>query len=117
MKSPRNLCKWLPALAAAILAAVVGAPAQAEDCADVHEIEITYQFEPGDVYLQTGDCVHFTNVHGIEHSAVGLEREFNTGILMPGGTSMLRFDEPTSIPYVCGVHPVMVGVLIIEPRE
>jgi plastocyanin len=92
----------------------VVAPAQAEDCAAVHEIEITHVFEPGDIYLKVGDCVHFTNIHVIEHSAVGLEREFNTGILMPGGTSMLEFSEPIVIPYVCGVHPLMTGVLIVD---
>jgi len=103
--------------AAALLAAAASAPALAEDCAAVHEVEITYTFVPGDTYLKTGECVHWTNVHGIEHSAVGSEREFNTGILMPGGTALLRFDEPTVIPYVCGVHPLMTGVLIIDPQE
>jgi plastocyanin len=99
-------------LAGAALA--FSAPAAAEDCAVVHEIAITHTFEPGDIYAKVGECIHFTNIHVIEHSAVGLDREFNTGILMPGGTSMLRFDEPIVIPYTCGVHPPMVGVLIIE---
>ena len=89
-------------------------PAMAENCAVVHEVAITYTFEPGDIYLKPGDCVHFTNIHGIEHSAVGMEREFNTGILMPGSTAMLEFGEPIVIPYVCGVHPIMTGVLIVE---
>lgn len=94
-----------------------GSPALAEECDATHEVEITHVFEPGDVYVEVGDCVHFTNVHGIEHSAVGLEREFNTGILMPGGTALLRFDEPIAIPYVCGVHPVMTGVIIVDPKR
>ena len=102
-------------LAASALAPSLSAAT--EDCAVVHEITITYLFEPGDIYAKVGDCIHFTNTHIIEHSAVGMEREFNTGILMPGGTALLRFDEPIVIPYNCGVHPPMVGVLIIEPRE
>jgi plastocyanin len=91
--------------------------ANAEECVTTYEVTITHVFEPGDLYLKVGDCVHFTNEHTIEHSAVGLEREFNTGILMPGGTSLFRFDEETVIPYICGVHPLMVGVFIIDPRE
>ena len=91
--------------------------AATESCRTVHEVAITHTFNPGDIYVEPGDCVHFTNTHSIEHSAVGLEREFNTGILMPGGTALIPFDEETVIPYVCGVHPLMVGVVIVETPE
>ena len=43
-----------------------------QECAAVHNVEISYVFGPGDVYLQPGECVRFVNVHMIEHSAVGL---------------------------------------------
>ena len=88
-----------------------------QQCAAVHNVEISYVFGPGDVYLQPGECVRFVNVHMIEHSAVGLEREFNSGILMPGSTATLRFDEPMVIPFTCGVHPPMVGVIIVGTPE
>ncbi|MDP6952361.1 MAG: hypothetical protein QGF53_06330, partial [Alphaproteobacteria bacterium] len=74
-------------------------------------------FVPGDIYLAPGDCVRFTNIHHIEHSAIGMEREFNTGVLMPNNSAVHRFDEETSIPYVCGVHPLMVGVIVVEEPE
>ena len=88
-----------------------------QECSAVHNVEISYVFGPGDVYLQPGECVRFVNVHMIEHSAVGLEREFNSGILMPGSTATLRFDEPMVIPFTCGVHPPMVGVIIVGTPE
>lgn len=84
------------------------------DCATIHNIVITHIFEPGDRYVKLGDCVRFINEHMIEHSAVGMDREFNSGILMPGGTALFRFDEEGTVPYNCGVHPPMVGVLVIE---
>lgn len=106
------------ALMAGAVAWLASAPASAtQACRTVHEVEITYTFNPGDIYVEPGDCVHFTNIHSIEHSAVGLEREFNTGILMPGSTALIRFDEETVIPFVCGVHPLMVGVVIVEPPK
>ena len=105
------------ALAVVAFAVLAAPPVFAEDCNTTHEIEITYRFEPDDLYLKTGDCVHFTNIHMIEHSAIGLEREFNTGVLMPNGTAIFRFDEPMAIPYICGVHPLMIGVLVIEEPE
>ncbi|MFP6756954.1 MAG: hypothetical protein VCC99_01870 [Alphaproteobacteria bacterium] len=106
--------KLLAILVAGATILGISAPAMAENCATIHEVAITYTFEPGDLYIKVGDCVHFTNTHIIEHSAMGLEREFNTGILMPGGTSILEFDKPIVIPYICSVHPLMSGVLIIE---
>lgn len=91
------------------------APAMAEDeCAETHLVEITHIFIPKDLVIAPGDCVRFINIHSIEHSAVGLEREFNTGTLLPGGTNVFKFDEPADIPYWCGLHPPMVGTLTIQ---
>ncbi len=87
-----------------------------DECEVIHNVSILYYFEPGDVTINAGDCVRWINDHYIEHSAVGMDREFNTGILMPGGTALLRFDEPGGVPYTCGVHPLMVAVVAIEER-
>ena len=86
---------------------------KSQECSQTHNVEITHIFNPGDVYLKPGECVRFVNIHNNAHSAVGLEREFNTGILMPGSTATLSFDKPIIIPYTCGVHPPMVGVIVV----
>ena len=109
----RPLIFFIAGLLIFVGALIQAAPSWGQECAAVHNVEITYVFGPGDVYLQPGDCVRFVNVHMIDHSAVGLEREFNSGILMPGSTATLRFDEPMVIPYTCGVHPPMVGVIVV----
>lgn len=106
----------LPFLALMAIFASASA-AQAVDCDAIHQVDITFEFVPGDIYLQTGECVRFTNIHHIEHSAIGMEREFNTGVLMPNNSSVHRFDEEIAIPYVCGVHPLMVGVIVVEVPE
>ena len=70
----KNNRSHLSALSIAICAlSIVGfaGTAQAEECNDVHEIAITHTFEPGDMYAKPGDCFRFTNIHMIEHSAVG----------------------------------------------
>ena len=113
------------ALAAALALAAASASAaegvtyvpNADACADVHEVEITWIFIPTPITVAQGDCIHFTNIHNIEHSAVGAEREFNTGIMMPGGTALLRFDQPAEIPYICGVHPLMKAVLTVTAPD
>ena len=102
----------LPALVV-FFNSVMSVGVKAQECSETHNIEITHIFTPGDVYLKPGECVRFVNIHNNEHSAVGLEREFNSGILMPGSTATLSFDKPIVIPYTCGVHPPMVGVIIV----
>ena len=109
----RSLIFFITGLTILVGVLIQAAPSWGQECAAVHNVEITYVFGPGDVYLQPGDCVRFVNIHMIDHSAVGLEREFNSGILMPGSTATLRFDEPMVIPYTCGVHPPMVGVIVV----
>ena len=72
---------------------------------------MTHVFTPKDVVLEVGDCIRFVNVHEIEHSAVALDRTFNTGTLMPRSSSLIRFDTPGEWPYWCGLHPPMVGTV------
>lgn len=116
-----------PFLAACAVCLAAAAPAlaadgvtnvrSADECAEVHQVEITWTFVPSSIEVRQGDCIHFTNTHNIEHSAVGEMREFNTGIMMPGGTALLRFDAPAEIPYICGVHPPMKAMLTVVAAE
>jgi plastocyanin len=87
----------------------------AEECARIHEVMMTHVFTPRELVITAGECVRFVNRHGIEHSAIGRDREFNTGTLMPGSSALIKFDTPGEIPYVCGLHPPMVGKLVITP--
>lgn len=115
--------KPLPALAAAFAVglAALGTPAEAEQCAKVHEVQITFDdatgFKPQTVVVQVGDCVRWLNVHGIEHSAVAVDRSFHTGTLMPGSAGIIEFTRPGTYPYTCGPHPPMVGNVVVEPRR
>ena len=90
--------------------------AQAQECGKIHEVIVTHVFTPKDVVLEVGDCIRFVNVHEIEHSAVALDRTFNTGTLMPRSSSLIRFDTPGEWPYWCGLHPPMVGTVVVKPK-
>ena len=115
---PRRAAFGLALLAAPAMAGDdVANVGNADTCAVVHEVEISWTFTPSPIAIAQGDCIHFTNVHNIEHSAVGAEREFNTGIMMPGGTALLRFDAPAEIPYICGVHPPMTAHISVTPAD
>lgn len=92
-------------------------PAQAQECDKVHEVIVTHVFAPKELVLEVGDCIRFINIHEIEHSAVALDRTFNTGTLMPRSSSLIRFDTPGELPYWCGLHPPMVGTIIVKPKS
>jgi plastocyanin len=102
------------ALAGAVL---LGArPALAQKCEKVHDVAITFEFTPKDLVIEQGDCVRWTNIHTIEHSAAGLKWEFNTGQLMPGGRSLITFDKPGEIAYWCAHHPPMQAKLVVKAK-
>lgn len=111
------------ALSAAVLVGLVGMaiPAGGEECAKIYEVQITFDgatgFKPHTVVIQVGDCVRWVNAHGIEHSAVAVDRSFHTGTLMPGSSGLIEFKKPGVYPYTCGPHPPMVGQVIVEPRS
>lgn len=90
--------------------------AKAEECNTTHVVEVTHIFTPRDIVIKAGDCIRFVNIHSIEHSAIGRLREFHTGTMPSGATSLIAFGEAGEIPYVCGLHPPMVGTIVIQPN-
>jgi plastocyanin len=108
-------------VAAALLALSALAPPAwaADDCKAVHEVDITFEgakgFKPRELRVKAGDCVRWVNRSKIEHSAVAVDRSFHTGQLMPGGANIIRFDRAGEVPYVCGPHPPMKGLIVVEP--
>ena len=106
----------VPLLLLVVFALSAAAEAQ-EDCGKVHEVIVTHIFTPKDLVLEVGDCIRFVNIHEIEHSAVALDRTFNTGTLMPRSSSLIQFDTPGELPYWCGLHPPMVGTVTVKPKS
>ena len=66
-------------------------------------------FSPQTVTVETGQSVTFVNAHDDAHTATG--GSFDTGILQPGDTSTLTFDEPGTFPFACQIHPEMTGTI------
>lgn len=119
----RNHLRPVFALLSFLVFTVVGTvgPARGEECATIHEVEITFDgatgFKPQTIVIQAGDCIRWVNVHGIGHSAVAVDRSFHTGTLMPGSSGLIEFKTAGVYPYTCGPHPPMVGQVIVEPAH
>lgn len=89
----------------------------AQECAKIHEVIMTHIYTPQELVITVGDCVRFVNKHRREHSSIGRGRVFNTGTIQPRMSGLVKFDTPGEIPYACGLHPPMVGKLMVKPNN
>ena len=110
-----SLKTWVPLVAVLFLLSAA-ATAGAEECSKTHVVEVTHIFLPKDITVKVGECIRFVNIHSIEHSAVGLQREFHTGTMPSGGASVIAFGTPGELPYICGLHPPMIGTITVKPK-
>jgi len=94
-------------------------PARSEECATVHEVQITFDgatgFKPQTVVIHVGDCVRWVNVAFDAHSVVAVDGSFRAGMLQNGADAIVLFMKPGVYPYFCGPHPPMKGEVIVEP--
>jgi plastocyanin len=79
-----------------------------------------FAFAPAELRIAAGTEVTFTNSDAAPHTATAgtddapTPEVFDTGLLQPGETVTVRFDEPGTYPYFCERHPPMTGVIVVE---
>ena len=85
-------------------------------------------FKPSEIHAKAGEKVIFYNddfggkdegMHTITSGTVDCEGEcwgldFDSGILRPGNTFNLTLNEVGEYPYLCSLHPWMIGKVVIE---
>ncbi|MFQ5381255.1 MAG: cupredoxin family copper-binding protein [Dehalococcoidia bacterium] len=82
------------------------------------EIEIRdFAFRPGNVQVEAGASVTWTNSDPVPHTATALDREWDTGVLAEGDSGSIRFDEPGIYEYRCLPHPDMKARIEVVPRQ
>jgi plastocyanin len=94
------------------------------------DVEISgFTFRPGDVEIEAGSSVTFTNGDGADHSVWSAERvdgdpawlsagsdpEFRLPeVLHEGDASTCTFVAPGTYEYLCGVHNSMTGTVVVR---
>jgi plastocyanin len=87
-----------------------------------HSVEMfDYRFEPPARRIEVGDSVVWINRGQHGHSAVRNEDpSFFSGLIAPGNQSAPKLFERESgdegFAYVCGPHPWMEGIIIVNAR-
>jgi plastocyanin len=72
---------------------------------------LTYM--PRALTVRKGTTVVWTNSSHTSHSATR-RGSFDTGMIRPGKSASIRFDQKGTFSYFCTVHPFMHGKIIVR---
>jgi plastocyanin len=101
------------ALVAICLAGFLAAEAQA--AGKTHTVRIEgMKFIPGRLEVAAGDTVVWTNKDFLAHSVTASEAHVESGDLAPGKTFRIVARKKGEMPYMCRLHPVMKGALVVK---
>ena len=110
MRFPRPM----PALAAALLLLPMGA-AQAQAAGATHRVTIEgMKFVPERVEVAAGDTIVWTNKDFLPHTVTAAAAKVESGDLAEGKSFRLVAKRKGEMPYICRLHPVMRGTVIVK---
>ncbi len=70
-------------------------------------------YNPNPVNVPVGGAVTWTNTDSIEHTTTSNSGTWN-GVLPPGGTFSVTFNNAGTFQYHCSIHPNMVGTVVVQ---
>jgi len=72
-----------------------------------------FQFAPGNVTVNVGDTVTWSNNGPTGHSATATNGSFDTGVLQKGSSGSHTFSQAGTFSYFCKPHPFMKGTITV----
>ena len=82
--------------------------------ATTHDVEIfKFKFLPAEITIEAGDTIRWTNKEKRQYHSVWFEQlgEKEPDYLFPGDFYERTFEEAGDLPYRCGPHPKMTGMV------
>ena len=82
--------------------------------ATTHDVEIIkFKFLPAEITIEAGDSIRWINKEKRQYHSVWFEQlgEPEPDYLFPGDSYERTFDEAGDLPYRCGPHPKMTGMV------
>jgi plastocyanin len=102
--------------AALVAICLAGFPAAAAQAAGkTHTVRIEgMKFVPERLEVAPGDTVVWTNRDFLPHSVTASEARVESGDLAPNKSWRFVARKKGEMPYVCRLHPVMKGTLVVK---
>jgi plastocyanin len=103
-----------PASASRAAPATLAAPAAAQATQAARIVD--FDFSPGQLTVEAGTTVTWTNTGQRPHTATDRGGTFDTRPIAPGASAKVTLSTPGTYYYFCRVNPAkMNGVLVVEP--
>ena len=87
--------------------------------ATTHDVEIfKFKFLPAEITIEAGDTIRWTNKEKRQYHSVWFEQleKKEPDYLFPGDFYERTFDEAGDLPYRCGPHPKMTGMVHVSNK-
>jgi plastocyanin len=99
-------------VAVALALAVTGSEAAG---GAVHTVTIDgFAFKPPSITVKQGDTVLWRNTDPVPHTATAKEAGLDSHDIPANGTYRFTAKKKGRFPYICTLHPIMKGELIVE---
>lgn len=85
-----------------------------ENRSSVEAIIKDFSFNPGEIRIQAGTTVIWTNQDNASHTVTADDGNFDSGLIPAGEAYEFAFTTPGTFSYHCTVHPDMKGVIVVE---
>jgi plastocyanin len=73
-----------------------------------------YEFQPASITIPVGGMVSWTNFDAEQHTASSPDAGgWTTAVLNGGQSESIQFTDVGTYPYVCVIHPSMIGEIIV----
>ena len=94
---------------------LVGSLAAAHAAGKTHAVRIeNFKFVPERLEVAAGDTIVWTNKDILPHSVTSEQNKIESGELQTGKSFKLVARKPGEIDYICRLHPVMKGVVVVK---
>ena len=76
-----------------------------------------FSFSPAILNIEAGTTVTWTNHDDIPHTVVDTDHKIKSKALDTDDTFSYTFTEPGTYEFFCGLHPKMVGKVIVAAKK
>lgn len=74
---------------------------------------VDFAFVEQTIEVPAGTTVEWVNDDSFDHTVVADDGSFESETMASGDTFSFTFDTPGEYPYICGIHPSMLGTVVV----